>query len=311
AFDPISPLDAQRQPRYAIGGEGEISVSPEGSDWVFSAAIRYGRANNSRRAHNESPVNVANVKYEVAPSLYPTPTAQYPVRDIEDVQANNKQSYSILDFQVGKDVGLGFLGRDSSSRLHLGVRFAQFVSRSATDIIARPDVGFTYKYTPFFGGVYLPLAKFHQFHSVADTDHSFHGVGPSVEWEGSIPIVGDSERDMVSVDFGFNGALLFGRQKVTIARHETGYYVKKSTVFSTPHTTSYDYSEPVTRTRSVVVPNVGGFAGVSYRFPNAKVALGYRIDAFFGAMDGGISTQKSFDKTFHGPFAMISIGLGG
>jgi hypothetical protein len=65
------------------------------------------------------------------------------------------------------------------------------------------------------------------------------------------------------------------------------------------------------RSRSVVVPNVGGFVGMSLRFPNAKVSLGYRIDAFFGAMDGGIDTRKTYDRDFYGPFATISIGLGG
>jgi hypothetical protein len=61
----------------------------------------------------------------------------------------------------------------------------------------------------------------------------------------------------------------------------------------------------------VIVPNIGGFAGLSVRFPNAKVSLGYRADAFFGAMDGGIDVRKTYDRDFYGPFATISIGLGG
>jgi hypothetical protein len=61
----------------------------------------------------------------------------------------------------------------------------------------------------------------------------------------------------------------------------------------------------------VIVPNIGGFAGLSVRFPNAKVSLGYRADAFFGAMDGSIDVRKTYDRDFYGPFATISIGLGG
>jgi hypothetical protein len=60
-----------------------------------------------------------------------------------------------------------------------------------------------------------------------------------------------------------------------------------------------------------VVPNIGGFAGFSLKFPNARVSLGYRADFFFGAMDGGIDTRKTYDRNFYGPFAKISIGLGG
>jgi len=37
---------------------------------------------------------------------------------------------------------------------------------------------------------------------------------------------------------------------------------------------------------------VGGFAGLSYNFPNAKVSLGYRADFFFGAIDGGPDAAK-------------------
>jgi hypothetical protein len=59
------------------------------------------------------------------------------------------------------------------------------------------------------------------------------------------------------------------------------------------------------------VPNIGGMAGLSLKFPNAKVSLGYRADFFFGAMDGGIDIAHKENVGFYGPFAAISIGLGG
>jgi len=61
----------------------------------------------------------------------------------------------------------------------------------------------------------------------------------------------------------------------------------------------------------VAVPNVGALFGVSYKYQNAKVSFGYRVDEFFGAMDGGIDTRKSENRGFFGPYANISIGLGG
>ena len=63
------------------------------------------------------------------------------------------------------------------------------------------------------------------------------------------------------------------------------------------------------RSRSVTVPNLGGFAGLSLRYTNAKVSLGYRADFFFGAMDGGIDARKAANQSFHGPFATIALGL--
>ena len=59
----------------------------------------------------------------------------------------------------------------------------------------------------------------------------------------------------------------------------------------------------------VVVPNLGGFAGVSFVNGSAKIKFGYRADFFFGAMDEGIDTRKSETLGFYGPFATISIGL--
>ena len=61
----------------------------------------------------------------------------------------------------------------------------------------------------------------------------------------------------------------------------------------------------------VAVPNVGALFGISYKYQNAKISFGYRADEFFGAMDGGIDTHKSENRGFNGPYATISIGLGG
>jgi hypothetical protein len=61
----------------------------------------------------------------------------------------------------------------------------------------------------------------------------------------------------------------------------------------------------------VTVPNLGGFAGFSWQTSNAKVALGYRADFFFGAMDGGLDARKAETIGFYGPFASVSVGLGG
>jgi len=124
-------------------------------------------------------------------------------------------------------------------------------------------------------------------------------------------LIGNPDAGAVTFDWGLNGAVLFGRQHVT-GSHETmahhGSRQHNSGALPTLYPT---VSHNTSRSRSVVVPNIGGFAGFSLRFPNAKVSLGYRVDAFFGAMDGGIDTRKTYDRDFYGPFATISIGLGG
>ncbi len=58
------------------------------------------------------------------------------------------------------------------------------------------------------------------------------------------------------------------------------------------------------------MPNVGGFVGLSYRYTDAKMSIGYRYDTFLNAMDIGIDATKKSNLTFNGPYASISIGLG-
>jgi hypothetical protein len=45
--------------------------------------------------------------------------------------------------------------------------------------------------------------------------------------------------------------------------------------------------------------------------PTPKSAWATAPIYFLGAMDGGIDARKTYDRNFHGPFATISIGLGG
>lgn len=119
------------------------------------------------------------------------------------------------------------------------------------------------------------------------------------------------------LDWGINASLLFGRQKSKL-QHPTQdayfrpkVYTNQFDFFSTHSKIMYDRAIPQTRSRSVVVPNVGGFAGLSLQWTNAKVSLGYRADYFFGAMDTGIDQRSTKDRSFYGPFASVSIGLGG
>jgi len=66
------------------------------------------------------------------------------------------------------------------------------------------------------------------------------------------------------------------------------------------------------RSKIAVVPNIGGVATLSWRLPNGKVSFGYRADFFFfGAINGGLATSQKETRDFYGPFANVSVGLGG
>jgi hypothetical protein len=113
-------------------------------------------------------------------------------------------------------------------------------------------------------------------------------------------------------DWSVNAAVLFGRQKAT-----TSHHTMQRHEYGLNHTPEYPVIYQTgtgvvnSRSRSVAVPNLGGSIGFSVKYPNAKVSLGYRADFFFGAMDTGIDERHTKDLGFTGPFATVSIGLGG
>jgi|HubBroStandDraft_2_1064218.scaffolds.fasta_scaffold49133_2 iron complex outermembrane receptor protein len=309
---PTSPLQAQNPPPFSFAEEGKISFQPEDSNWVFSASVNYGRSNNSKEVDNQTN-KLIYVGYR---SGHPTPT-QNPrgIDKFADTLTHHRASHAILDFSVGKEVGLGMFGGNSSSVLSLGVRFAQFASKMSFEVRARPSIQMKYFVVPssipsLHGTFHFPY--FHTYHGVGQASRSFHGVGPSLSWNGSTPFLGNQQDGEATVDWGANAALLFGRQKAKVQHQASAHYVTWQFPFNGHYFTGYPaVPRGHDSTRSVTVPNLGGSLGLSFRYSNAKLSLGYRADLFFGAVDGGIDTRKSETLGFYGPFASISIGIGG
>jgi hypothetical protein len=280
-FDGASYLGLEKAPVKIWNKGVEVSFQPEDSNWIFSGAIHYGKTSHTER-HNR----------------YTTQGIQYGVGFIyqayQDFHTNANESHTIMDFSVGRDVGLGMLGGDANSTVNFGVRFAQFSSTNHVAASSQPtNARINHGYD--------------RFHATFDGDRSFHGIGPSLSWKASSMITGDRNDGGISVDWGANGALLFGRQKMSehhqSSKHHYGFH-------SYPPATQY---APVSHARSheVAIPNLGGFAAVSWRYSNAKVSFGYKVDYFFGAIDGGLGAEHREDRGFYGPFASVSIGLGG
>jgi hypothetical protein len=309
-FKTASPIDVQHAPRYSKGAEATIVLEPSGSDWVFSASVRYGRSNGNK--HVIAQTHPERSKY-LGPAYGRAPIgATQIVPQFADTTVRLSETHTVLDFNAGKDVGLGIFGRDSTSIFSLGVRFAQFVSRADVQARTRQNIQVTNIAPP---PKYVPNYKFHTYYLKANNERSFNGIGPSLSWQASAPLTGDLQDGEFALDWGFNGAILFGRQKAKLHHHTQDSYNKgiKYTPPSGNFGTHYKRYVPVSgnpqRSRSVIVPNIGAFAGLSYRIENFKVSAGYRADFFFNAIDGGIDTRQEFDRSFHGPFALFSVGL--
>lgn len=294
---------SQRPARLAYGVDGAATFQPKGSDWSFSASLRYSRSNTNRHIHQQSapPTYVRNGFHR---TINPAAFA--------DAKSSTDESHALLDFKVGKDVGLGAFGSDGLSTIDVGVRFAQFSTSSKTKDIGRPSISlhhlrFRYAYT------------FYNYTMFAEAARTFRGVGPSLSWNASATLLGNKEDGELRLDWGVNGAVLFGRQKAKLNHTTQAYHLPISQLASYysgnydayQYTRTYRTSHPHARSRGVVVPNLGGFAGVSVKYPNAKFSLGYRADFFFGAVDAGIDERHAKNLGFNGPFASISIGLGG
>ena len=310
-----SPTSAQRTPRYAIGLDGKISFQPENSDWMFSAGIQYGRAHGNKHVHHQTKLPTVYRSqcissffgYQLTTPYCTHYTNFHLFNKVADTKARHDEKHVILDFQAGKDVGLGLFGRHGTSNISAGVRIAQFTAKSDIDVYARPTIYVSYPVT-YFGFDIVAHDHFNQYFLHASARRSFKGIGPSLAWSGSAAIAGNEQDEELDLDWGINAALLFGKQKAR-TRHRTVAYTGLGQG-TNPPTLYTPRSAHSTRSRRVTVPNIGGYAGLSLKWPNAKISIGYRYDTFLNAMDTGIDVAKKSNLTFNGPYASISIGLG-
>ncbi len=110
----------EKLPLNSIEESGKISFEPENSDWIFLASVRYGRA-----------VSLKHVRQKTSPAAFITyfyngfsnhRYAKYPRRfKIRRYASQNSEHHLIVDFQAGKDVGLGMFGREGSSFFNFGI----------------------------------------------------------------------------------------------------------------------------------------------------------------------------------------------
>ena len=292
------------------GAEGSISFQPKGSDWIFNVSGRYGRSHTSRRLDQRHEIT-GEPGYTKSSILGTRPFTPHNTNYV--IQANdNREAHVILDFQAGKDIGIGLFGGHTESVLSAGVRYAQMNTSSKGHSYAQPDARF-YGH----GGInvlgkyqYIIAPDTHDSATIQQRSSSFHGVGPSLSWSNTAGLSGDVADGQLALDWGVNAALLFGRQKSKV-NYSTIAHFNQATILARVTSVTNQNTVNRTETRRVTVPNLGGFAALSYRFTNAKISAGYRADFFFGAMDGGLATHKSMTTGFHGPYASIAIGLGG
>ncbi len=116
----LSALDVQRSSTYALDGEGKISFQPDGSDWVFSASVQYGRSRRNRASPSADGKQNRSCNLNFPPpnsALHAGPKYYYPSQHVgfADRELKQSETHATIDFQAGKDVGLDC----SAARAHL------------------------------------------------------------------------------------------------------------------------------------------------------------------------------------------------
>lgn len=307
----LAPLiDAQRPSPNGFGEEGKVTVTPSGSHWEFSAGVRYGRSRAQRHLHHNSPAATGLGPIYVG-SLVITSDFKPANLAYGDGQTDLTETHLIVDFKAGRDVGLGLFGAHSSSVVSAGVRFAQFTNGTDVNLHARPvyNMGFASVADKYR----IPQPSRANYTAVLHAERSTHALGPSLSWDASLPLTATDSDATLNLDWSMNAGLLFGRQKASVRRQTSGYHYRKYGGLSGGKDVgSYVNAPPdQKRSHSVTIPNLGGSVGLSVRYGEAKLRLGYRADFFFGALDSGIDTRRTQTIGFYGPFANISVGLGG
>ena len=313
----ITPENGQKWPTAGFDWEGAITFRPGGSDWKLKMGVRYGRSSRDNTRHKSQPKQTPQYFSGVACSYIAAflPSKAFycsfaPHGSFTDVLGGSSEQHMMLDFTLGKDVGIGLSGTEGTGTLAAGVRFAQFNSNNSFDINVMPY----YHVAPKYGHL------FHDLYDGKTVEHrSFRGMGPEITWDSSNIVWGDVTNGAVNVDWGVNLAMLFGEQKVSIERSNI-YHCHSNSTSNVPtpcpesnttdtFTTKADYT--IERSRRATVPNIGAHIGLSYNYRNAKLSFGYKADAFFNAIDGGQEQPHEFDRIFYGPYMNVSIGLGG
>lgn len=309
-FSPSSKFE--KLPHQSFDQIGKLKFQASGSDWTFSAAVRYGRSARHVDEHQSTYPQTFTFHTTLPGGFVFADTRPPKSSKFADTLMNANESHLLLDFQAGKDVGLGLFG--GTSQINVGVRFAQFNNRSNITLHSDPDWQRFYKYVTY---TFVNLNHFKMWNGETYNLHngelaaqrSFRGVGPSLSWNGSSPFIGNHEDGELMFDYGANAAVLFGRQRAKVS-HETSSYYRGPGAFSWPHILKSHTAPPAsTRSRHLIVPNVGGFAGMTYRLHDFKISAGYRADFFFNAMDGGNHGRKTESVGNYGPFMSVSIGL--
>ncbi len=261
------PLGAREyiSPDFEYGGKIGVTATPLGSPMDYSLFVSYGRSTN------KDSVGIPNFNI----------LAPYYI-DYSRASAEHVEEHATIDFEVGRDAGLGSLGiSDAKARYKLGLRFAHFSATTKTDA--------------YYNGGPAGAYNLQEEKSV-----EFNGLGPRIGIE--------TKQDLGqgwSTSLDLNASFLFGEKTTkTSWSNDTG---------------CCDLAGGSTsRSENTIIPILDGAVGLTHMLPNnLSLTIGYRGEAWLGVMDvsqgssnfGNSLGSRDADRIVHGPFVRLSVIL--
>ena len=291
----INPYFAQNRDLDRSEGKNiKLTWRPNGSPWFVSGDVRFGKA---KAVDNLDGHAAGDEKYIFTPV-----TAYNWIRG----NVTNKEEYTLADFSVGRDVGLGW---GVNSRVEGGLRYADFQSstRLKTNSVTDWDLGL---------GFYGMYSTHHFYDTDLTADREFKGAGPTLSWDAGKSLLGDKQNGHLDLDWSVTGGVLFGKQKNSVAGQETAtaYYGKYSGPTGYPQMPTgapVVTTGPAARSKSATVPVAAATLGLSYEVQRFKIGAGYRWERYFNVLDAGYDQRNEVDRTLDGPYFKIAVGFGG
>ena len=302
---------------WGDGRSVKLTWQPSAGAWMLSASVWRGKTNGLSAPVGVLPTEpVCYIGPIDAPQCNPVdphPILAGYVRFIKDNRADtrvfDREDDTVVEVSIGRDLAFGGL---SQSTVSVGLRHARLESQTDAELKGVPD----WTVEPEF--LFKPVAGSRTLYdSLYKADREFEGVGPTVEWEASLPLL-RFDGGVVNLDWSASAGVLFGQQEARIEGQERGRYSEYGALeivlldfVPTPTEVVLPAFTPVSRAKDVTVPTAGASLGLSYQVGGFKAGAGYRWERYFDAMDGGFTEHEDADRTMDGPYFKLSVGFGG
>ena len=262
---------------------------------MFSASVRYGRSSSNKDVHqqtNPKPIRGITVSPVSGSSPYPLALDNLPTR-----RCRTARNTSFVDFQAGKDVGLGMFGTARIVRAQLWAFASRNSAASPTSRSIRSRLALHNQISDIQRASQLLHQRIYTPTRQPLRAAQFPRHRPFTVVERVRAVLQATRKMENSLSIGaLNAAFLFRRQRAQVHHQTTGDTVTSNSA----QLCRRRIMSPIRRRRSNKIARAPSRCPMSAALPGyrsvirmPKSASGYRADMFFGAMDGGIDTRKT------------------